>query len=363
MQSKQISFKGQKVFVGIDVHKTTWSVTVLLEVGVPKTHPQKASAKELFDFLNKHYPDGEYHAVYEAGFSGYATYYALNEYGIHCIVVNAADVPTTQYENVMKSDPIDSVKLAKALRAGQLKGIYIRNRENLDDRAVVRYRGAITKEVNRYRTRVKHLLHSNGVDVPERFDKAGHWSGAYLEWLRTDVTLLSSTRLSLDLLLDQAEIARKGLLKATLAVRHLSQSPKYADRYNLLHSIPGIGPICGMTILTEVEDITRFRNEKQFASYLGLIPTCHSSGDKVVHGEKTFRGNKQIGPMLVEASWRAIYADDALASAFLQYKHRGFNAQEAIIRIARKMSNIILSVLKSGKPYEPFMGYTHTTAE
>ena len=117
-----------------------------------------------------------------------------------------------------------------------------------------------------------------------------------------------------------------------------------------------------MTILTEVEDITRFRNEKQFASYLGLIPTCHSSGDKVVHGEKTFRGNKQIGPMLVEASWRAIYVDNALISAFLQYKQRGFNAQEAIIRIARKMSNIILSVLKSGKPYEPFMGYTHTTA-
>ena len=363
MQRKQISFKGQKVFVGIDVHKTTWSVTVLLEVGVPKTHPQKASAKELFDFLNRHYPDGEYHAVYEAGFSGYATYYALTEYGIHCIVVNAADVPTTQYENVMKSDPIDSVKLAKALRAGQLKGIYIRNRENLDDRAAVRYRGAIAREVNRYKTRVKHLLYSNGVDVPERFDKSGHWSRAYLNWLRTDVELLSSTRLSLDLLLDQAEIARQGLLKATLAIRHLSQSPKYADRYDLIHSIPGIGPICGMTILTEVEDVTRFRNEKQFASYLGLIPTCHSSGDKVIHGEKTFRGNKQIGPMLVEASWRAIYIDDALACAFFQYKHRGFNAQEAIIRVARKLSNIILSVLKNGKPYEPFMGNRHTTTE
>ena len=125
MQSKAISFKGQKVFIGIDVHKKTWSVTTLLEVGMPKTHSQKASAKELFDFLNRHYPEAEYHAVYEAGFSGFSTYYALKEYGIECTVVNAADVPTTQYESVMKSDPIDSDKMARALRAGMIKGIYI----------------------------------------------------------------------------------------------------------------------------------------------------------------------------------------------------------------------------------------------
>lgn len=356
MQRKQISFKGQKVFVGIDVHKTTWSVTVLLEVGVPKTHSQKASAKELFDFLNRHYPEGEYHAVYEAGYSGYATYYALTEYGIKCIVVNAADVPTTQYENVMKSDPVDSVKLAKALRAGQLQGIYVRERENLDDRSLVRLRGTISKEVSRYKIRVRHMLHSNGVEIPERFDKSGHWSKAYMNWLRNDVILLSSTRLSLDLLLDQAEIARKGLLKVTLAVRHLSQSSKYAKRYDLIHSVPGIGTICGMTILTEVYDVSRFRNEKQFASYLGLIPTSHSSGEKVSHGEKTFRGNKQIGPMLVEASWKAISVDDALGSAYVQYRHNGFNSQESIVRVARKMSNIILSVMKNGKPYVPFTG-------
>lgn len=363
MQRKQISFKGQKVFVGIDVHKTTWSVTVLLEVGAPKTHSQKASARELFDFLNKHYPDGEYHAVYESGYSGYATYYALTEFGIRCIIVNAADVPTTQYENVMKSDPVDSEKLAKALRAGQLKGIYVRERDNLDDRGAVRLRGTICKEVSRYKSRVKHLLHGNGVVIPERFDKPGHWSGAYMNWLRSEVKLLSSTRLSLDLLLDQAEIARKGLLKATLAVRHLSQSAKYAERCDLIRSVPGIGTICGMTILTEVCDVTRFRNEKQFASYLGLIPTCHSSGERTAHGEKTFRGNKQIGPMLVEASWRAIRDDEALACAYLQFRHGGFNAQESIIRIARKMSNIILSVLRNGKPYEPFQGNRNTAAE
>ena len=64
MQRNKISFKGQKIFVGIDVHKTTWEVAVLTESGLLKRHPQAASANVLFDFLRKHYPDGEDHAVY-----------------------------------------------------------------------------------------------------------------------------------------------------------------------------------------------------------------------------------------------------------------------------------------------------------
>ena len=33
MRRKEISFKGQTIYVGIDVHKTTWVVTVMTEVG------------------------------------------------------------------------------------------------------------------------------------------------------------------------------------------------------------------------------------------------------------------------------------------------------------------------------------------
>lgn len=63
--------------------------------------------------MKKHYPDGDYLAVYESGFSGFSTYYALKEVGIDCIVIHAADVPTTQYEEVMKSDRLDSIKPGK----------------------------------------------------------------------------------------------------------------------------------------------------------------------------------------------------------------------------------------------------------
>ena len=354
MQRNKISFKGQKIFVGIDVHDKTWDVAIAPEVGIVKRHPQKASAKELFDFLKKHYPDGDYLAVYESGFSGFSTYYALKEVGIDCIVIHAADVPTSQYEEVMKTDKIDSVKLVRSLKAGLLRGIYIREKQNIDDRSVVRIRKTIQKQLGGYKSRVKHLLHCHGVEYPERFEKKQtHWSRAFIMWLMRDVKLMSDTRASLDLLIRQVEVIRGTLLEATRELRKLSQTNRYKHRYELLTTIPGIGTIVGMSILTEIYDVTRFHNENEFAAYLGLIPTCHSSGEKVAHGEKTFRGNRQLGPMLIETAWISIGRDAGLGAQYLNYKKR-MEPQEAIVRIARKLSNIIFSVLKNEKEYVPY---------
>ena len=354
MQRNKISFKGQKIFIGIDVHARTWEVAVLTESGFVKRYSQVSSAKVLFDFLTKHFPDGEYHAVYESGFSGFSTYYALKEYNIDCVVTHAADVPTTQYEEVMKTDRVDALKLARSLRADEIRPIYIRKRENIDDRSVVRVRKTIQKQLGGNRSRIKHMLHCNGVKMPEIFAKPNtHWSRAFIKWLKEDVALLSPTRKSLDLLIMQVETQRSALLTATRELRNLALLDRYKDNYELLMSIPGVGTIVAMSVLTEIYDVTRFKNEKQFASYLGLIPTCHSSGDKEFHGEMTFRGNKQLGPMIIETCWVAISRDYGLGQAYIAYR-RKVGPQKAIVKIARKMSNIMFSVLKSKRKYGPY---------
>ena len=354
MQRNKISFKVQKIFIGIDVHARTWEVAVLTESGFVKRYSQVSSAKVLFDFLTKHFPDGEYHAVYESGFSGFSTYYALKEYNIDCVVTHAADVPTTQYEEVMKTDRVDALKLARSLRADEIRPIYIRKRENIDDRSVVRVRKTIQKQLGGNRSRIKHMLHCNGVKMPEIFAKPNtHWSRAFIKWLKEDVALLSPTRKSLDLLIMQVETQRSALLTATRELRNLALLDRYKDNYELLMSIPGVGTIVAMSVLTEIYDVTRFKNEKQFASYLGLIPTCHSSGDKEFHGEMTFRGNKQLGPMIIETCWVAISRDYGLGQAYIAYR-RKVGPQKAIVKIARKMSNIIFSVLKNKRKYEPY---------
>ena len=198
------------------------------------------------------------------------------------------------------------------------------------------------------------MLHNNGVELPKRFEKPGsHWSRAFITWLMQDVQLLSSTRLSLDLLIRQVEVIRSSLLQANRELRKMSQTERYKHRFDLLLTIPGIGQHVAMCILTEIWDVKRFPNENAFAHYLGLVPGSHDSGPHKSNGEKTFRGNKHLGPMIIEASWIAIYKDMGLAACYAYHKQR-MNPQKAIVRVARRMSNIIYSVLKNDKAYEPY---------
>ena len=174
-------------------------------------------------------------------------------------------------------------------------------------------------------------FHAQYVKIDSLPKKQTHWSRAFITWLMNDVRLMSDTRASLDLLIRQVEVLRGTLLEATRQLRMMSQTERYKHRHDLLRTIPGIGIIVTMCILTEVCDVKRFHNENEFAAYLGLIPTSHNSGEKIVHGEKTFRGNKQLGPMIVEAAWITIGRDAGLGAQYFQYKQR-MEPQEAIVR-------------------------------
>ena len=359
MQRKAISFKGQKIFIGIDVHKKKWHVTVLTEAGYKRTYSQNASARELFDFLDRHFPGGEYHAVYEAGFTGTSTRHDLLSLGIDCIIIHAADVPTTQYESVMKTDKIDSEKLAKALRSRQLHGIFVCPDDGLDDRSLVRARKNIQKDLVSYKLRIRHLLFTNGVEIPGcHLDERGRarWTNAFTEWLKSDVELISGTRQSLDVNIDMMLLLKQSLLDVEKRIKAMAGSGRYRENFELLCSIPGIGWTVAITLLTEVQDFSRFRNERHFASFLGLVPTCHSSGEKTSHGAKTFRGNKALGPMIIEAAWQTVKNDAGMAADFARWC-RKTERNKAIVRVARKLSNIILSVIKNKQKYVPYQPY------
>lgn len=353
LQSNNISFKGQNIFAGIDVHLRTWSVTILTESGgYKKTFTQPADSKALFEHLKKNYPGGIYHAVYESGFSGYSSCYELRELGVDCMVTHAADVPTSQKERLAKTDPVDSWKLARELRNGSLKALYIPPKERLGDRELMRTRQTIMKDMSRAKSRIKHMLHTNGVGYPERFKNTRtHWSRAFIRWLQEDVTLLSGKRTGLDMLIDELLHYRQLLLKANRAIRELSRSEAYKKAYGLLVGIPGIGLITAMTVLTEIVSPDRFSSLKKFLSYLGLIPTMDNSGDKVADGELTPRGNQKIRRMLVESAWTTIRCDREMAAAFGKYCQR-MKKNQAIVRIARKLANRVWHVFKYGEEYK-----------
>ena len=353
MQKYKVSFKGQNIYVGIDVHLKTWHVTTLTESGCKYSFSQHADAKELFDRLNKKFPEAHFKSAYEAGFCGFSAHYALAEQGIENIVVNAADIPTTGKEKTMKTDAVDSEKIAWALKRDELKGIYVKDKRYMDDTNLIRLRQRFIMDLSRQKNRTKHLLYTQGVTYPERFrNSKTHWSRNFMKWLREEVELLSEQKLSLLLLCDQVENTRKAILKVTREIRRLSTTDRYKENYDLLFTVPGLGLITSMSMLTELDnDIVRFPNERNFVSMLGLIPTCHDSGEKKVSGEKINRGNKHLGPLIVEASWVAIQRDYQLG-AYYSSCCQIMKPHKAIIKVARKLACRAYAVLKTKTKYE-----------
>jgi transposase len=352
LQVRTLDFTGQNIYAGIDTHKKSWQVSIYSDELYHKTFNQPPHPEILYRYLCKHFPNGTYYSVYEAGFCGFWIHDRLQSLGINSIVVNPADVPTTDKEKKQKTDRVDSGKLARQLRNGDLDAIYIHSREILEDRNLVRMRRTMVKEITRYKNRIKSTLFFFGIEVPDSFNRdRRYWSNRFMIWLsELELNGESGTK-PLKFLVEHVKQLRIDLLEINQEIRKLSQNEYYQDRAKLLMSIHGIGLTTAMVILTEIDDIHRFNNQEKLASYVGLIPTSHSSGDKDVHGEMVNRGNRFLKTAIMESAWVAARVDPVLHMEYIGYCRR-MKKNKAIVRIARKLLNRINFVLKNQVLYK-----------
>jgi len=351
-QNYELNFTGHNIYVGMDVHLKSWTVTIRTEHLEHKRFTQPPNAQVLYNYLTRNFPGATYYSVYEAGFCGFWIHRQLEALGIRNIVVNAADVPTKQKEKVQKDDPVDSRKLARSLSSGDLEAIYVPLESTLEERALLRMRSTIVKDMARFKQRVKSFLYFTGIPYPEQFGNSGsHWSKNFIRWLKDDVHLSQECgQQVLSIHVQEVEEQRKLLLLVNRQIKALATKEKYASNVALLKTIPGIGLIAAMTLLTEIETIERFENTDHLAGFVGLVPGKHDSGEVKKNGEMTFRGQTKLKTIIVESSWIAARRDPALSFAYSNFVKK-MEPNKAIIRIARKLLNRIYVVLKNKQEY------------
>ena len=90
--TKKIDFSGKDLYIGLDVHKKSWSVTIVIDGIEHRTFTQPPDPGALNNYLQRMFPGGSYNSAYEAGFCGYGIHRELNALGIKNIVINADDV-------------------------------------------------------------------------------------------------------------------------------------------------------------------------------------------------------------------------------------------------------------------------------
>jgi len=339
-----------KLYVGIDVHKRQWNVTLLSPHVHIKTFSQAPEPEVLKLFLDKHYPVAEVICAYEACKFGFWIQRKLASYGYQCLVVNPADIPTSNKESNNKTDPIDSRKIARTLRAGLLRGIHVPSETTEGDRQLFRYRKKVWSDLVKVKNRIKDKLLFAGIALPPKYDNA-FWTHAFIGWLAQVEFTSASTRLTMDLLLEQYHMLYGHFKKVSIQVRKLQRERRYKSDAKLLRGIPGIGPLTTVQLLTEVEDIDRFPNFKHFNSYIGIKPTTHASGEHDWRGRMTYCQHKGLRSAIIESAWMAVRKDPALLARYEQLLST-HTAKRAIIIIARKLLSRIYFVLKNKQAYE-----------
>ncbi|NOQ25751.1 MAG: IS110 family transposase [Bacteroidales bacterium] len=354
MQNKSttLNFKGENIYVGIDTHKRNWGISLYTKDIALKTFTQNPDPDLLVNFLHKNYPLAQYYCAYEAGFCGFWIQKHLESKGVHCIVVNPADIPTTNKEKEFKTDPRDCRKIAKSLRSDLLTPIHIHSNYNIACRGIVRTYNDVVKNQTRFKNKIKSLINFYGVKYPQEFNsEIPIWSKAFTSWLIQLRLDCEENTWTFQYYVNEYLKAKEQVKLLTGRVKTLAKTKLFSKSIHLLCSIPGIGIITAMKILTELEDIKRFKNLDQLCGYIGLVPTTKSSGDKDKVGEMTNRGNKHLKTAIIESAWSCTRYDPAMSQKYIELRKR-MEKNKAIVRIAKKLLARIMYVLINEKEYK-----------
>jgi transposase len=346
MNSMTKQIQGEELFIGIDLHKRRWHVTVRVDEVEIFSNSIAGRWQELKKVLNR-YKGCRIHAVYEAGFFGFWLFDHLTNYGVDCIVTPPSLIPQ-EHGNRVKTDRLDSRKLAQLLSKALLKSIWVPSAKERFHRQVIRRRRQLVGDRVRTQNRIKSELYFYGIDLPA---PRGKWSQVYFTNLQRIKFKNHWMQQSFNQLLEQYEFLSAQIDKQTQLLKQLSQLPLYRQRVKILCSIPGIGILTAMEILLELQDASRFRRAEQLAAYVGLTPSQYSSADKIRMGRITGAGKNTVRSALVESCWLLIRKDKAMRKKYEQIKARS-GGKRAIVAVSRKLLLCIRRLLLDNRPYE-----------
>jgi len=352
-----IRFKGYKfiprnydVFAGLDVDKKSMSITFADHAGAQRALRMAYSPTPLLNYVRKHFPGQRVAFAYEAGPTGFGLHDELVRQAYTCVVVAPSKVPRAPGDRV-KTNRLDSRKLAENLRGGQLRGIHVPTAVYRDLRHLVQLRDTHVKQLTASKLRIKSLLLYEGIPFPDPHEK---WSARAMRELQT-LPCSETVRFKLNDLLDTLHFHFQAASRATKQIRqHCLHDPELEQSIELMMSLPGIGWIVASHLVARLGDPQQIKNGRQIAGFLGIVSSEHSTGDKENRGEITRSGDSRLRNKLIQTAWTAIRQDPELRAFYRRIYQRHpkkVAARKAIVAVARKLTNRIYVVLKEQRPY------------
>lgn len=339
-----------KTHLGLDVHKES--------ITVARADPGRESARvvgkvahdlsKLLKLLAKQGPAQQLHLVYEAGPTGFGLQRRLAELGYACEVIAPSKAPRKPGVRV-KTDAHDAIGLAQSSRAGELCAVWV---PDVADEAI-RDLARVREDAVRACTQAKQQLGGMLLRRDLRYAGKTAWSKAHFAWLAELKLDAAAAQLALTeyLLAVQAAIARVQRLDQALAQSIVGW--RFESVVAALQALRGVARITAIGLVAEIGDLSRFAHPRQLMAYLGLVPSEHSSGERVRRGSITKTGNSHARRLLTEAAWSyrhparigrdALQRQDELSEPVRQM------AWKAQLRLTRRMASLTSRGLQPNK--------------
>lgn len=291
-------------WVGMDVHKANIVIAVIEDdqrqedaLLVTIDNDPKA-IRRLMKRLGR---DGSTLRIcYEAGPCGFEIHRQLTEMTLHCDVIAPSLIPKKAGDRI-KTDRRDARKLASLHRADLLTAITVPDEDQEAIRDLVRARESVVRDVRAARHQlVKFLLRRGCV-----FRETRNWSQKHRAWIRQQVFIHAATQKAFEHYRTHLEYLEERQSELEAEIVSIAQDDPYRDAVGRLMCLRGVKVITAMVLISEIYDFRRFKSAPQFAAYLGLVPSEHSSGGPghEKRGGITKTGNKHVRRVLIEAAW------------------------------------------------------------
>ena len=121
-------------------------------------------------------------------------------------------------------------------------------------------------------------------------------------------------------------------------------------------SVPGIGPIISSAMVAAIGTGDVFSKGRDFAAWLGLVPTQISTGDRTILGKISKRGNRYLRVLFVQAAWVVLIKPKSWErhglKPWIEAAKKRLHRNVLAIALANKLARIAWSVLARGRDFE-----------
>jgi transposase len=277
--------------------------------------------------------------------SGHARWFErlLAELQFELWIGDAAEIRTKRVRK-QKTDRQDAQLLLTLLMENRFPRIWVADTENRDVRQLLWHRHRLVQ----MRTRVMNQLHVVALNEGLRRKKA-LWRPAGRNALESLVLAPWASRRRQDLLdlLDQLTPKIQELTRA------LEEEVEKRPAARRLMTHPGVGPLTALAFELVIGTPERFHCGKQVASYVGLVPSEESSGDRRRLGHISKQGNSLLRYLLVEAAQVTVRSHPQWRSKFFHLAMRR-GRKIAKVAMARKLAVHLYWMWRQGRDYGQF---------